>query len=56
MALAPSGWMPATVQAGLLQIDQDEDASWVWNRDEATVVDFLLPAVTWAELAYQHED
>jgi hypothetical protein len=53
MALAPEGWFPARVEDALLQAEEDEDGSWVWNRSESGR--WLLPEVAWVELAYQHD-
>lgn len=53
MAVAPEGWFPARVEDALLQLDEDEDGSWVWNRSEGFA--WLAPEVVWVELAYQHD-
>jgi hypothetical protein len=53
MAVATEGWFPPRVEDALLQAEEDEDGSWVWNRSESGR--WLLPEVAWVELAYQHD-
>ncbi len=52
LLVAPAGWSPATVEGGLLQLQQEEGASWVW-QPEAQAPPFLLPAVARVERQYQ---
>jgi hypothetical protein len=43
----------ALAQAGWSETGSDEDLSCVWNRSPG--IEFLIPAVAWAELALHSE-